>query len=201
MKLRTLLLIVCILTITIVSHGQYTREATPVNAIRASAVVTLSGIPTDAQTFKVGGITYRFKNTLAAINDVKIGTDSGTTAANLTYAINGTGTPGTNYYTGITTNTKVLAVCGSPSINTLVTITSMVGGPQANTTSTLYGGAEALSVVETCTNISAAAFTGGVYGTAAREGAIRYDGTYLYIATGQQSNRGRTWKRVSISTY
>lgn len=44
--------------------------------------------------------TFRFKTTPAAAGDIKIGADFAATLANLSNAINGTGTPGTDYFTG-----------------------------------------------------------------------------------------------------
>jgi hypothetical protein len=64
---------------------------------------------TDNDTITIGSVTYRFKNTLAQINDVQIGADADTTAQSLIYAINGAGTPGTDYFTGTVANPSVTA--------------------------------------------------------------------------------------------
>lgn len=54
---------------------------------------------TDADTVTIGPITYRFKDTPAQAYDVKRdGTTADTTLGNLVKAINGTGTPGTEYH-------------------------------------------------------------------------------------------------------
>ena len=62
--------------------------------------------PVDGATLTVGLTgytkTYRFKDTLASAFDVKIGATKEDTAANLNAAINASGTPGVEYYTGTT---------------------------------------------------------------------------------------------------
>lgn len=56
--------------------------------------------PADGTTITLGTETYRFKNTLAAVNDVKIQSTLSATMASLCHAINSTGTSGTDYYGG-----------------------------------------------------------------------------------------------------
>jgi len=50
--------------------------------------------PTDGDTLTIGGKVYRFKNTLAAINDVKIGATATDTTLSLKKAINLDGVAG-----------------------------------------------------------------------------------------------------------
>jgi hypothetical protein len=67
--------------------------------------------PTDGNTLTIGltgnVIAYRFKNTLAAAYDVKIGATKEITSTNLNAAINASGTPGTEYYAGTLANVLV----------------------------------------------------------------------------------------------
>lgn len=78
--------------------------------------------PSDGATLTIGltGFTraYRFKNTLAAAYDVKIGATIQDTMANFTAAINASGTPGTEYYTGTLAN-PYLSATVSTSVVTL----------------------------------------------------------------------------------
>lgn len=62
------------------------RRARREGVVRPSWVI-LQANPADGDVIGFFGATYRFKNTLAAAYDVKIGTDAKTTAQNLVYAI------------------------------------------------------------------------------------------------------------------
>ena len=72
--------------------------------IPAAGDVRVDVNPSDGNTLSIGLadalVVYRFKNTLAAAYDVKIGATKEITAANLHAAINSSGTPGTEYYAG-----------------------------------------------------------------------------------------------------
>ena len=63
----------------------------------------------DADTVTIGSTVYRFKNTLAAAYDVKIGASADATLLNLIKAINASGTAGTEYYTGTAAHPLVTA--------------------------------------------------------------------------------------------
>lgn len=88
-------------------------NATCAATAAASGTLTGSGSTnvTDGDTVTLGTQTYRFKNTMAAINDVQIGGSGNSDTSLLSFirAINGTGTPGTDYFTGTTANTSVMA--------------------------------------------------------------------------------------------
>jgi hypothetical protein len=57
----------------------------------------------------IGTTTYRFKSTMLAAYDVKIGADAATTLDNLKAAINGTGTAGVEYFAGTVAHPLVIA--------------------------------------------------------------------------------------------
>lgn len=63
----------------------------------------------DGETVTIGSRVYRYKNTMAAINDVKIGADADTSLVNLAKAINLSGTAGTHYFAGTEINNQVTA--------------------------------------------------------------------------------------------
>jgi hypothetical protein len=63
----------------------------------------------DGDTITIGSTTYRFKNTMAQVNDVQIGASADASAQSLIYAINGAGTPSSDYYTGTTANASASA--------------------------------------------------------------------------------------------
>ena len=78
--------------------------------------------PSDGATLTLGGKVYRFKNTLAAINDVKIGATATDTALSLKKAINLDGIAGTDYYTGTTAN----AIYSGTVSTTVITLTDRI---------------------------------------------------------------------------
>jgi hypothetical protein len=78
--------------------------------------------PTDNDTIVIGLKTYRFKNTLAAANDVKIGASTTATMLSLSKAINLNGTVGTDYYTGTTIN----QIYSSSVVTNVITVTDKV---------------------------------------------------------------------------
>lgn len=94
----------------------------------ATGEFRMETIPADGTTVTVGltGLTkvYRFKNTLAAINDVKI-TTADLTATMLSFkkAINLDGVAGTDYFTGTAANAYVSATVSG----TIITLTDRVG--------------------------------------------------------------------------
>lgn len=88
----------------------------------------ISGLtnPSDGTTVTIGLVghtqAYRFKNTLAAAYDVKIGATLGDTMTNLKKAINADGVAGTNYYTGTLANPYLSAAVST----TVVTVTDRI---------------------------------------------------------------------------
>jgi len=87
----------------------------------------------DGDTVTIGSITYRFKNTIAQIGDIHIGASADASLTNLASAINGTGTPGTDYFTG---TPKDLNVSSSAVAAHALTMTALTPGITANTTAT-----------------------------------------------------------------
>lgn len=93
-------------------------------ALGTAAVGDVTGLtnPTDGDTLTIGltgyTVVYRFKNTLAAAYDVKIGATVQDTMDNLKKAINADGVAGTNYYAGTLAN-PYLSATVSTSVVTL----------------------------------------------------------------------------------
>lgn len=77
--------------------------------VKASKVLTTDNTElTDGDTVTIGTTVYRFKDTMTQAYDVKRdGTTADTTMGNLIKAINGTGTPGTEYFAGTVAHTQV----------------------------------------------------------------------------------------------
>jgi hypothetical protein len=105
------------------------KTVTMSGAVAASATLTLAANPSNNDTLTVGAKTYRFRNTTAQANDVKIGASAAATITNLVAAIkaNGTG-DGTDYHTGTTANATVDAADGTGDTVTLTALTAGVAG-------------------------------------------------------------------------
>lgn len=96
----------------------------------ASKVLTSNNTQvSDGDTVTIGSQVYRFKNTMAQAYDVKIGADADASLANLRAAINGTGTPGTEYFAGTVIHPNVS--CGAVTAHA-VTVTAKVKGAGGN---------------------------------------------------------------------
>lgn len=76
--------------IEVFSQGTLTLDTNPVDL--------------DGDTMTIGSVTYTFKDTVSAANDIAIGATVAATQANIVAAINGSGTPGTEYGTGTVQN-------------------------------------------------------------------------------------------------
>lgn len=87
------------------------KRASAVTATKASSTLTSDNTElTDGDTVTIGSVVYRFKDTPAQAYDVKRdGTTADTTLGYLVAAINGTGTPGTEYFVGTAINPLVSA--------------------------------------------------------------------------------------------
>lgn len=127
----------------------------------------------DGDTVVIGPRTYRFKDTMTQINDIKRdGTTADTTLGNLVKAINGTGT--TEYFTGTPVNSHVTAAAVTSHATIITSRDVGVNGDLATTTTashlswtgtTLKAGTAAVGGVAAAgTNNSADGTAGGVSG-------------------------------------
>lgn len=99
--------------------------------VAAHAHVVMTDNPSASDTLNVNGTVYTFVATLAAANDVLIGTGEEDTAANLVAAINGAAGEGTTYGTGTVAHTSVTASTAGVGPST-VTFTAIVPGTAGN---------------------------------------------------------------------
>ena len=97
--------------------------------VNASGTLTFAGQAVAAETVVVGGQTYTWRASLAASGDVLIGASAAASAQNLFDAINGTGTPGTQYHASTPLNSQVRA---SAVTATTVVVQSKIGGTIGN---------------------------------------------------------------------
>lgn len=126
------------------SGYSFVKEATPVNAVAASGILTgtalavaASGILTsdntevaDGDRVTIGNVVYVFKDTPTVAYDVqRDGTTADTTMGNLVKAINGTGTPGVEYFEETEPHPDVTA--GTLAAHAF-TVTAKVKGTEGN---------------------------------------------------------------------
>jgi hypothetical protein len=123
-------------------------------AVAATGSVTNSAVPADASTLQIGSVTYRFKSTMAAAQDIKLEATLDATMAHLVKVINGTSTEGVDCYAGTTTQAAtLLAAYNSP----VLSLTAVTAGTSGNS----------IALVETGSTmiVSAATLTGGAAAT------------------------------------
>lgn len=123
---------------------------TTITAVSATASATFSANPADGNTITVNSGAYRFKSTMAQANDVQLGDTLAETLASLVAALNGTGTEGTDYYTG---TTHMSSSVTSAVTDNVVTFTAVTAG--------VAGNALTLARVGTVMVLSGATFAGG----------------------------------------
>lgn len=125
-------------------------SVTPVNAEYAVNTLNLTGaiVPgshaesvltsdttnvADDETVTIGATVYRYKDTLAQAYDVKIGASAAISLDNLKAAINATGTPGVEYFTGTLAHPTVVATTNTDTTQKIV---ARIPGTAANAAAT-----------------------------------------------------------------
>jgi hypothetical protein len=130
--------------------SSYSSSATGVATVSAGGLVTgvnaqtaASGTltsdatnVTDGDTVVIGNKTYRFKDTMAAINDVQIGSDAAGSLDNLKAAINLTGTSGVEWFAGTTIHSQVTATTNTDTTQLVVAKVKGTGANAYATTET-----------------------------------------------------------------
>ncbi len=101
---------------------------TTITAVAAKGTATFSAQPSDGNTITVNSVAYRFKNTMAQANDVQIGDTLAITLANMACAMNGTGTEGTEYYTGTSHLSASITTAVTDTVATFTAVTAGVAG-------------------------------------------------------------------------
>lgn len=150
-------------TVTLTSAG----ACAPADYATATLTSDATNV-SDNDTVTIDTTVYRFKNTMAAAYDVKIGADAATTLDNLKAAINASGTAGVEYYTGTAVHATFIATTNT---DTTQVIRARTIGTAANS----------LATTEDSTHLSwgGATASGGVATTAATItlGSVTYTAT------------------------
>jgi hypothetical protein len=142
-------------TNTIGKAGLLGKVVTNAAAVAATGTLTIVTTPTDGDTVTIGGQVYRWKTTIAAINDVLIGGSATNALANLKLAINAGAGAGTNYYTGTLINQYV---AGTTATATTLLVTALELGTTGNAVATTASDSANATW-------ASATLTGGVNGT------------------------------------
>jgi hypothetical protein len=162
-----------------VSGGVAILEVLTPTGTAASGTISLTGQPSDGDTFTINGTVYTFKTALTpTANQVLIGATAAATANNLFQALVGDpSTSGTNYAAGTTALPSTL-IPSVPSSAQVITITYSLTGTAGN----------AITLVKSGTNlaVSGATMAGGVAGETATivvQSATSSGGSYATCAT------------------
>lgn len=131
----------------------YILLANTIAGAAATGSLAFTANPTDGDTVTIGSVVYRFKDTLAQANDIKIGTAVANTLASLEKTINGDGEVGVDYFAGTTTPLSIVtASVSSQTLNLTATEAGIAGNSIAlassapNATPTAFaGGADEIS--------------------------------------------------------
>lgn len=108
---------------------------------QAVGEIAFTANPSANDTITVANVTYTFKSTLAAANDVKIGADLAATLTSFAKVLNGTATAGTDCYTG----TKDLAAILEAEVSSSkIVLTVLQAGDEGNYTALVSGDANAV---------------------------------------------------------
>lgn len=104
--------------------------ATADAAVAATDILTSDATNvSNGETVTIDQTIYRFMTVMTQAYDVQIGADAATTLDNLKAAINASGTPGTEYFTGTLIHPSVTATTNT---NTAQTIAANTAGAGAN---------------------------------------------------------------------
>lgn len=117
--------------------------------VAATGTLAFAAQPAVNDTITIGSVVYRFVETLAQANDIKIGAALANTLASLEKTINGEGEEGTDYYQGTTTP--------------LTNVSAVVDGSNLKLTALEEGlGGNSIALASSAANVTVTAFTGGV---------------------------------------
>ena len=126
----------------------YILLANTIDGAAATGALAFTANPADGDTVTIGSVVYRFKDTLAQANDIKIGTAVTNTLASLEKTINGDGEEGTDYFAGTTTPLSI--------------VTASVSSQTLNLTATEAGIAgNSIALASSDENVTPTAFSGG----------------------------------------
>lgn len=168
--------------------GTGAEGAAPVNAVASTGTFTVTDVLANNETLTIGSVVYRFRDTLAAAYDVKIGVSAAVTLDNLKAAINASGTPGTEYFAGTLIHPTVTATDNANDSQVVAAKIKGVSGDLIATTTTAVNGSWGDTTLGS-----------GVDGTVGVFGNMRFDGTNAYFCTADNTVADANWYYVAIT--
>lgn len=161
--------------------------------VQASGTVSLTGTPSDGDTFTIGGTTFTFKTSLGSTaGNVLIGGSATAAAANLFKALTNGDGAGTNYVTGASIPTTVYF--SVPSSSNVITVTYKTTGTAGNSFALVKSGSNLA--------VSGATLSGGSAGTGVTfkvQTATSSGGSYTDRATFTLDGTIRGAERVEVA--
>ena len=174
--------------------GVATLQVFTPTGVQATGTITLSGTPSDADTFTIGGTVYTFKTTLTpTAGQVLIGGSAAVAAVNLFKAMTGGDGAGTNYASGTTVAPSTIYV-SVPSASNVITVTYKTTGTAGNSFTLAKSGANLA--------VSGATLAGGSNGTAVTfkvQTATSSGGSYTDRATFTLDGTVRNAERIEVA--
>lgn len=174
------------------AHSHVNDGAAPVNAVASTATLTSDETaPGDGDTVTLGTKTYTFKTVLstepAVEGEVLIGASAAAALDNLKAAVNHTGTPGTDY----TCEAAHPDIEATTNTDTTQVFVARVAGEAG----------DALASEESSDHLAFGdtTFGSGVDGTVGSKGEIRFDESYLYILSADNTVSGANWKKIALA--
>ncbi len=111
------------------------KRQTTISGTAATTTLTSTGVAGNTETFTVGNRTYTMLTTLTgAADEVLIGADASASLDNIKAAINGTGTPGTDYSAATKRHADVTAGAKDATTLVIASTNSNANGGFATTT-------------------------------------------------------------------
>jgi hypothetical protein len=158
------------------------QTKTPVNAVAASGILTLTGAVSDGETVTIGDDVYEFDtNASVTAGNILVDVSAGATAPDaitaLVSAITASGTEPITATDGAGDTVDIVADVKGTLANSIGTVTDCANG-----------------------SFGAANLEGGVDGTIALANEIAIDSSYLYYAIAANTVSGTNWRRISLGT-
>lgn len=166
--------------LAIASDMDYSDDETPVNAVAATGIITMSGVASADETFVIGTQTFTWKVSRSVAGEVTIGAGASAAVTNLVDAItaditNVTAVDGAGDTVDLTAATKGIA--GNSIVLTEASSNMTVDG-----TGTLGGAVT------------------GVDGTLGLANEIAQNASYLYVCIAINTVADNNWRRVSLGS-
>jgi len=151
---------------------------TPVNAVAASGVITISDTPVADETLLIGDNLFTFKAARSGLGEITINANTTTQADNIVAAV--------------TADSTDVTATNNANVITVVAATKGVVGNTRSLFSTATG--------VTVSSVTDMKLDGGVDGTVGAENEVVKDSTYLYVSDGANTIHDANWRRIALGS-